>query len=282
MTAGPGAGPVVTPERLVEDLRALGVRPGGVLLAHVSLSAIGRVVGGAEAVALALETVLGPDGTLVVPTQSWQLCDPAYLADPTVPPAAWEAVRASLPPYDPRTTPSRSMGAVAEAVRTQPGTLRSGHPHRSFAARGPLAAEIVARHDLDDPVGEGSPLSAVHRRDGQVLLLGVDHDKNTSLHLAEARSGTATARVPNAAPLLERGRRVWVPFTEPVVDDSDFVAVGRDFAAAGGERTGAVGRATARLMDQRVLVAHAAAWFARTRPARAGGADGVGPGAGRG
>lgn len=218
----------------------------------------------------------------MVPTQSWQLCDPAYLADPGVPRAAWEAVRAALPPYDPRTTPSRSMGAVAEAVRTRPGTLRSGHPHRSFAARGPLAAEVVARHDLDDPVGEGSPLQAVHRRDGQVLLLGVDHDKNTSLHLAEARSGTASARVPNAAPLLERGRRVWVPFTEPVVDDSDFVAAGRDFAAAGGERTGAVGRATARLMDQRALVAHAAAWFARTRPARAGGADGVGPGAGRG
>jgi aminoglycoside 3-N-acetyltransferase len=59
-----------------------------------------------------------------------------------------------------------------------------------------------------------------------------------------------------------------VPFTEPVVDDSDFVAVGRDFAAAGGERTGPVGGATARLMDQRALVAHAADWFARTRPAR--------------
>ncbi|NKY08602.1 AAC(3) family N-acetyltransferase, partial [Cellulomonas hominis] len=31
---------------------------------------------------------------------------------------------------------------------------------------------------------------------------------------------------------------------------------------------GPVGGATARLMDQRALVAHAADWFARTRPAR--------------
>jgi aminoglycoside 3-N-acetyltransferase len=258
---------VVTVDRMVADLRALGVRTGGVLLAHVSLSRIGRVVGGAPAVVLALEQAVGPEGTLVMPVQSWQLCDPAYLADPSVPPASWEAVRRTLPPYDPAWTPSRSMGAVAEALRTRPGTRRSAHPHRSFAARGRLAEEIVARHDLDDPVGEGSPLAAVHRRDGQVLLLGVDHDKNTSLHLAEARSGLPVHRVPNGAPVLVDGRRTWVTFTEPVVDDADFVALGRDLATTGAERHGLVGRAPARLLDQRVLVAFAASWFARTRPA---------------
>lgn len=256
---------VVTRERLAADLAALGVRPGGVLLAHVSLSRTGWVVGGAPAVVLALQDALGPDGTLVMPVQSWPLCDPAYLADPRVPPETWDAVRASLPPYDPAWTPSASMGAVAEALRTQPGTVRSAHPHRSFAARGPAAAEVVARHDLDDPVGEGSPLAAVHRHDGQVLLLGVGHDKNTSLHLAEARSGLPVERVPNGAPVLDRGRRAWVTFTEPVVDDADFPAVGRALGAAGLERRGRVGDADAVLLDQRALVAHAAAWFARTR-----------------
>jgi aminoglycoside 3-N-acetyltransferase len=275
---GEDAPAVVTVDRLVADLRALGVRPGAVLLAHVSLSRIGWVAGGAPAVVLALEEALGPEGTLVVPVQTWQLCDPAYLADPRVPPASWDAVRAALPPYDPAWTPSRSMGAVAEALRTQPGTRRSAHPHRSFAARGPLAAEILARHDLDDPVGEGSPLAVVHRRDGQVLLLGVGHDKSTSLHLAEARSGLPVTRVPNGAPVVEHGRRTWVTFDEPVVDDADFLALGADLAATGAERRGRVGEADARLVDQRVLVAFAASWFARTRPSGAGAS---GPGGAR-
>lgn len=258
----------VLPAQLVHDLRALGVRPGGVLLAHVSLSALGWVVGGEQAVVLALEEVLGPDGTLVMPSQSWQLCDPAYLADARVPVASYSAVRAALPPYDPAWTPTRTMGAVVESLRTQPGTRRSAHPHRSFVARGPRAAEVVERHDLHDPVGEGSPLAAVHRLDGQVLLLGVGHDKNSSLHLAEARSGLALPGVWNSAPLLIGGERRTVTFEEPLVDDADFVEVGEAFAATGAQQSGRVGQAAAVLMDQRAVVAFAAGWFARTRPRR--------------
>lgn len=267
-----GAEGLVLPTDLVRDLRALGVRPGSVLLAHVSLSALGWVVGGEQAVVLALEEALGPDGTLVMPSQSWQLCDPAYLADARVPEASWAAVRAALPPYDPQWTPTRTMGAVVEAFRTQPGTLRSAHPHRSFAARGPRAAEVLARHDLDDPVGEGSPLAAVHGADGDVLLLGVGHDKNSSLHLAEARSGLPVPRLPNGAPMLVEGERRWVTFDEPQVDDADFVACGAAFGATGEERRGQVGAAQARLMGQRRLVTFAADWFARARGTATSGA----------
>ncbi|WP_034225853.1 aminoglycoside N(3)-acetyltransferase [Actinotalea ferrariae] len=255
---------------LAEDLRALGVRPGGVLLAHASLSSLGWVVGGEQAVVLALEAALGEDGTLVMPSQSWQLCDPAYLRDPGVPEETWDAVRAGMPAYDPAWTPTRTMGAVVEALRTQPGTLRSAHPHRSFVARGPLAPEVLAEHLLEDPVGEGSPLAALYRQDAQVLLLGVGFDKNTSLHLAEARSGLPVGTLPNGAPVLVGGERRWVTFDEPVVDDADFVAAGEDFAAHGGVTTGAVGAARAHLMDQRALVDHATAWFTRTRGALAG------------
>ena len=263
------SGSLVVREHLAADLRSLGVREGGVLLAHASLSAIGWVVGGEQTVVLALEDALGPDGTLVMPSQSWHLCDPEYLGDDRVAPHEHDAVRAALPAYDPLWTPTRTMGAVVESLRTQPGTLRSGHPHRSFVARGHHAAEIVAQHDLGDPVGEGSPLAAVNRLGGQVLLLGVGHDKNSSLHLAEARSGLAPRYVPNGAPMRVEGRRRWVAFDEPVVEDGDFVAVGEAFAAAGGQRSGLVGQAPSAIMDQGELVRFAAAWFARTRSAGA-------------
>jgi len=66
-----------TVESLSSDLRALGVRPGDLVLAHSSASNLGFVVGGAQAIVQALLDVIGPDGTLVVPAHTPDNCDPA-------------------------------------------------------------------------------------------------------------------------------------------------------------------------------------------------------------
>jgi len=63
------SGPI-TVDSLKEDLTELGVTPGMVLLVHSSLSSLGFVSGGPVAVILALEEVLGPKGTLIMPTHS--------------------------------------------------------------------------------------------------------------------------------------------------------------------------------------------------------------------
>ncbi|MFE1316201.1 aminoglycoside N(3)-acetyltransferase [Kitasatospora phosalacinea] len=260
--------PDATRATIAADLAALGVRPGDVLLVHSALSAFDPVVGGAPAVVLALADAVGPTGTVTVPAQSWQLCDPAYLG--VEPADRWELIRANLPPYEPGWTPSAAMGAVAEALRTAPGARRSGHPHRSFAALGPHAGRITARHELADPLGEGSPLAELYRLDARVLLLGVGHDKSTALHLAEARSRPVAERRANGAPLLVDGRRRWVAFDEPAVDDHDFPAVGAAFERRpGAARTGRVGGARAVLLPLRPLVDFAANWFREHREQRA-------------
>jgi aminoglycoside 3-N-acetyltransferase len=268
--SGDAAGVPATRSSLVQELRRLGVPHDATLLVHTSLSALGWVVGGEQTVLHALRDVVGARGTLVMPAQSWQLCDPAYLNNPCIPRAWWPLIRRSLPAYDPHGTPTRTMGAVAELFRTQPDTLRSDHPHRSFAASGPRAAEIVARHALDSPVGEESPLRGLYNLDARVLLLGAGHDKMTALHLAEHRCEyPGKHHVRNGAPLTIDGERRWHQWEELWVADDDFDAVAGAFAASTGlQRSSPVGEAEAHLLPMRPLVDFAARWFPQHRTAR--------------
>lgn len=257
----------VTARSLVADLRALGVPFGGLVLTHSSLSALGWVAGGAEAVVEALLAVLGPEGTLVVPSFSTGRTDPARWQHPPVPESWWPVIRAESPAYDPRTATTRRMGAIVDCVLRWPGVRRSAHPHCSFAAIGPLAQRVLDPHPLPFSIGEQSPLARIYDLDGHVLLLGVGHGNNTSLHLAEHRATFAgKATYEEGAAVLVGGVRQWVTFEEDVTEDGDFPEVGAAFEASGADvRVGQVGAGTARLMRQRELVDFGVGEIARRR-----------------
>ena len=260
MEQAPPRGPLCTRSSLATDFRSLGVNLGSILLVHSSLSSLGFVCGGAEAVVLALLDVLGEKGTLVVPTHSSDNSDPALWRHPPVPQEWWSEIRASTPAYDPHTTRTRLMGAIAETVRIWPGALRSAHPQTSFAALGHRAHEIVDGHAVDCLLGEQSPLARLEEREAKVLLLGVGWDVCTAFHLAEYR-GSSPLMEENSFAIMTKEGRVWKTVQDVAVNADGFEDLGEIFGEEGFVERGRVGGADARLFSLADAIRYAESWL---------------------
>lgn len=231
MSAHPHAGIEIRKAEMADQLRRLGVKPGGVLLVHTAFRATRPVEGGPRGLIDALRDAMGPDGTLVMPSMTSD--------DDT--------------PFDPVRTPAANdLGIVADTFWRLPDVARSDHPF-AFAALGPQAAAITADHLPLPPHIAASPVGRVHEMDGQVLLLGVGHDANTTLHLAELIANVPY-RVPRYCTIMQQGRPVRVDYGENDHCCERFALADDWLRARRLQSEGHVGYAHARLISARDLV----------------------------
>lgn len=251
---------------IIDALRSIGLQRGDSVMVHTSLGKIGYVCGGAQAVIEALIETVGDTGTIMMPTQLWKNLDPETGVHWDADEDDWDIIRENWPAYDKDITPTNTMGAVAEMFRSWPGAVRSDHPARSVAAWGKNAVYLTEKHDLSDIFGKTSPIGKLYELDGKVLLIGVDYDKNTSLHLADVLAeypGKHTCVEHNA--VMENGKRVWKSYETLHVDCEDFKDIGRAFEAVHTVFQSKIGGAELRIMKQRELVDFAVAWMAKNR-----------------
>jgi aminoglycoside 3-N-acetyltransferase len=154
---------------IVAALRDLGIRPGDTLLVHSSLSRLGYVVGGVDAVVKALQEAVGEDGTLGAPT--FWIADPNAAEDG----ALFNAIQGRS-----------QLGIVSERIRQLPGAMRSLHPTHSATFVGPHARELTDEHHKDEtPAGAHSPYRKLGLIGGKILLLGASLEYLTSFHTIE-------------------------------------------------------------------------------------------------
>lgn len=165
----------VTLSEIVRGLREGGLHSGCQVLLHSSLRSLGTVEGGAPTVIDAFLEVLSPKGTLVAPTLTGN-----------------ESLCAANPPVFDVQSSRGWTGAIPEALRSRPEAVRSWHPTHSAAAIGLLARELTRHHvDSATPCDEISPYGLLAQMDEAfVVLLGVDHESNTTLHHVEEMAGS--------------------------------------------------------------------------------------------
>lgn len=150
-------------ERIISDLRSLGVREGDALLVHTAFSKLGKGVSPDDVID-ALKETLGEKGTLILPALSWA------------------NVTKDDPVFDVNETPV-CVGFLPEYFRRLPGVRRSVHPTHSCCAVGYDVEYFLGDHEKDDtPVGPNSPFRRLAERGGKILFLGCTTTPDTSVH----------------------------------------------------------------------------------------------------
>ena len=168
-----------TDKQLTKDLETLGVEKGDVLFVHSSFNSVGDIQGGAHTLVTALQSAVCDDGLVLMP--AFNLID-------------WNQRHKH---WDINKTKS-TVGWLTEYFRTMEDTCRSDHYSHSVCGRGFEADRYVSRHlekvglrSRWDREGWGftfgtySPMYQAYLNEGKILMIGVDYESSTYVHLAE-------------------------------------------------------------------------------------------------
>lgn len=235
--------------------RRVGVKTGDTVMLHSSLSSMGTVVGGADAVIDGMLDAVGPTGTVAAPT----LCRSqpergSYVFDT----------------WDVETTPCYT-GAVAETLRRRPESVRSDHATHSVAAIGARAVALTANHGASGlrrgPFGPNafaadSPWERLAKWNAAYCFIGVTFRVNTMVHYVESlivERALRRARGDRREPLAAKVQGWLEPGVWPTIAGANKEKIERLLAERGIVRYGKIGSATLRCARARPMVE---AWLA--------------------
>ncbi len=198
--------PEIGRDAILSALGAVGVRTGDALLVHSSLSACGRIVGGARTVVEALREAVGEKGHLFFPTFQRSEC---FLNGAVS--SRWD--------HRPSDRAARASGAVKwvgaiplEFMRLYPDAPRGAHISHSWAGIGPRAEEILSYQAADEaPFSDNSaPYKVMELLDGKILHFGSPFARTSFMHCLETHYDLPGYSAPGFFQVLrEDGRMEW-------------------------------------------------------------------------
>ena len=168
---------------LVRTFDELGLGSHSRVIVHASLTSLGEVAGGVKTV---VGSLLSTCGTVIMPTFTYRTMITPSIGPPdnAIEYGSVDEENLAAEFYHPDMPADPAMSIVAETLRQHPKATRSIHPILSFT--GVNAHEALQVQTLEEPL---APIGWLAEYDGDVLLIGVDHTVNTSLHYAERQAG---------------------------------------------------------------------------------------------
>lgn len=155
---------------IIDDLKSLGIKQGDAVVVHSSYKKIGNVDGGPVAVIDALIDTVLPEGALLFPNLN--ILREFTVDDP--------------PRFDLKKCHIKNLGIIPELFKFQYAEHFSIHPTHSMMGVGAKAYDILKGHEKAGVCcGRGTPWEKNALAGGKILLIGVDHFRNTSYHCVE-------------------------------------------------------------------------------------------------
>lgn len=155
-----------TKQDLKNMIREMGIEPEDTVFIHSSMKAIGEVSGGADTVLDAFMEYLDK-GLLILPTHTWANMSESHNI------------------FDPSNEPS-CVGILTNLFMKREGVVRSLHPTHSVAAYGKDSVDYVKGEEhVTTPCAPGGCYDRLRERNAKILLIGVNHSRNTFIHCVE-------------------------------------------------------------------------------------------------
>jgi len=168
---------------LTSSLARLEIDPSVPVIAHCSLSAFVEVRGGGEAM---LGAMFARFSRLMMPSFTYKsmVTPEDGPADNGITYGANKDLNRMAEFFTPDMQVDSLIGVVAEMLRCRPNAQRSMHPILSFCGVG--VEQALQAQSIQEPL---APVRVLADQGGWVLLSGVNHTVNTSIHQAEKMAG---------------------------------------------------------------------------------------------
>ncbi len=225
-----------TKEDLKKQIGALGIKTDDTVLIHTSFKSLGDVEGGPDMLIDAFCEYLS-EGRFIVPTHTWA------------------NVTAEQPLYDPTQT-EPCIGLVPRTAAKRGDGVRSLHPTHSIWVHGKNAAKFVSgEENAQTPAPVGGSWWRLGECGAKILLIGVDHGRNTYIHAVDEIAGLDDRLVStpwNVSVRMPNGQVMTHPFRNHGETGSEnFNNFEKAFIALGAQSNGRLGDALVRVVDAR-------------------------------
>ena len=251
---------IITKDDIVQRLKAMGIQNGSFVYVQAALNSFGYVVGGSQAIIEALMEVVGYEGTILMPTFTQNIIDPASLSNTRIEREDWNLIRDNMLPYDKKLSTPFHMGEVSVQFIKNDAVLRSAHPNFSFAAWGKYAKILCEKHALHFGLSQESPLGKLFDMNGFILLLGIPMESCFAMYFAQYDNAKIPLKI-LSSPVNSRSFTVWKDMIDLDFNNDGFKEVGEILEGRHLMKTDYIGNAVCRFFSFREAVKIARAYY---------------------